>query len=125
MDKKRALFLISFLLVIFAINLANAEIFLSQQPKETYSLGDKLDAVIGTDGSDGWLNVDLVCGNSPKMVYFQYLTSQETTANIGIPITKEFLRDLKGQCFLHSVFNANVIDSLTFTITDKINFEMA
>ena len=70
MMKKRAIGLLVLVIFIFSVSFASAEVFFSQQPREVYNYGDQLEAIIGTDGGEGWINVNLICSNSSKLIFF-------------------------------------------------------
>lgn len=122
--EKRVVGLIVLIMFMFSISFASAEVFFSQQPREVYNYGDQLEAVIGTDGGEGWVNVDLICNNATKLVFFHYLQDGETEADVSVPLTKEFLRDLMGSCHLSADFNSEFKDSLVFSIDDSIGFDI-
>ncbi|MAG07652.1 hypothetical protein CMI46_02450 [Candidatus Pacearchaeota archaeon] len=110
------------LLVMFMVSFASAEVFFSQQPRETYSLGEQIDFIVGSDGTEGWVNVDLKCGNSSggSMVFFHYLTADELSLPVSVPLTKEFLREMKGDCFFSMVFDTEIKESLHFQISSEL-----
>jgi len=116
-----------FVFLIFMMSFASAEIFFSQQPKEVYSFGDQIKVVLGSDGSGGWVNAGLVCDNSSKkMVFFHYVTPEETNIPFSVPLTKDFLRDMQGDCYFSLLFNNQTKESLHFDISSsldvKVNF---
>tara|TARA_Y100000310_G_C20689115_1_gene821026 strand:- start:2171 stop:4264 length:2094 start_codon:yes stop_codon:yes gene_type:complete len=120
-----------FVLVMFMISFASAEVFFAQQPRDTYSLGEQIGFVIGSDGTEGWVNVDLKCGggnttSSGSMVFFHYLTAEELSLPVSVPLTKEFLREMGGDCFFSMVFDAEVKESLPFEISSEltVGFEL-
>ena len=122
--EKKTVGLLVLITFMFSISFASAEVFFSQQPREVYNYGDQLEAVIGTDGSEGWVNVDLICSNSSKLVFFHFASKGEASIDVLMPLTKSFLRDLKGNCYLSANFNNEIRDSLTFTIDDALEFNI-
>jgi len=112
------------LLVAFIITFASAEIFLAQQPNELYTLGETMELELGTDGETGWITMDLMCGNLSKMLYFHYLTEQDTSTLISVPLSKDFLRSMSGECNLNLRFKDQEKQSMAFTIDDKINIDI-
>src|SRR3989338_939804 len=126
MNKRGSEFISIITAVVFGIILisltsfASADIFLSKQPEDIYNLGDTMNVVLGSDGSGGWANIDLVCSNQTKMIYFRYLTD-ETAIDIFAPFNKEFLRGMIGNCFLALNFNGKPKQSFAFIISDKID----
>ena len=123
MNKRGSEFISIITAVVFGIILisltsfASADIFLSKQPEDIYNLGDTMNVVLGSDGSGGWANIDLVCSNQTKMIYFRYLTD-ETAIDIFAPFNKEFLRGMIGNCFLALNFNGKPKQSFAFIISD-------
>ncbi|MFA5992972.1 MAG: hypothetical protein WC796_04670 [Candidatus Pacearchaeota archaeon] len=108
------------LLVFFMISFVSADIFLSKQPDQVYNIGSTMSIVLGSDGGIGWANVDLVCANQTKMIYFRYLTD-ETSIEILAPFTKSFLRGMAGNCHLNLNFNGAPKESFEFFISDQMD----
>ncbi len=119
--KEGVTLLILAVFVSFVASFASAEVFFSQPPNSVYNLGEKIDVLIGSDGNEGWLNVDLVCNNSKKIVFFDYLNEGETAVQISVPLKKSFLGELKGDCFLSMAFNSLTKESLHFNIVNSLN----
>ncbi|MEM3122204.1 MAG: hypothetical protein QXH60_02055 [Candidatus Pacearchaeota archaeon] len=119
--KKRVFFILVFL--IFIIGTIEAEVFIVQQPKKIYMINEKLESVFGSDGTEGWLNVNLLCGNSSKTLLFDYLTKEEKSKNINIPLTKNFLRDISGKCVMDFTFEGIRKQSLEFFISRELIIE--
>ena len=117
--------IVLFVFLIFMMSFVSAEIFFSQQPKEFYSFGDRIKVVLGSDGSEGWVNAGLVCGNSSKkMVFFHYVNSEETNIPFSVPLTKDFLRDMQGDCYFSLLFNNQTKESLHFDISSSLDVEI-
>ncbi|MFA5019852.1 MAG: hypothetical protein WC533_02020 [Candidatus Pacearchaeota archaeon] len=122
---KKAGGLASFLVLsLFLVSLANASTFFIEQPKEIYSIGDVMNLVLGTDGEEGWVDLKMVCGNSTKLLYYNYLTKDTTAYYISAPLTREFLRDMDGACHILIVANDGEKNSLDFEITGQIFFTL-
>jgi hypothetical protein len=120
MNKRGLLVIAAIALLLSLINFASADIFLSKQPEDIYNLGDTMNVVLGSDGTEGWASVNLACSNQTKMIYFRYLTD-ETAIDIFAPFNKEFLRGMMGNCFLALNFNGKPKQSFAFIISDKID----
>jgi len=117
--------IVLFVFLIFMMSFVSAEIFFSQQPKEFYSFGDRIKVVLGSDGSEGWVNAGLVCGNSSKkMVFFHYVNSEETNIPFSVPLTKDFLRDMQSDCYFSLLFNNQTKESLHFDISSSLDVEI-
>lgn len=117
MNRKLGVFVLT---LLFVTTLASAEIFLSKQPSDTYSLGDTMQIVLGSDGTPGWASIDLSCANKTKMLSYHYLTGADTKTEISVPLTKDFLRGLSGQCNLLLAFGNETKKSMDFTIYEQI-----
>ena len=109
------------LLGILLVSFASAEIFISQQPKSSYNIGDELSFTIGSDGTEELAVANLVCGNSSKMIYYNFFAKNTDEAKVNVPLKKIFLRDLIGQCHLSLVSGEVIKESFEFEISDKIN----
>ncbi|MBS3066864.1 hypothetical protein J4205_03485 [Candidatus Pacearchaeota archaeon] len=120
--RKRGL-LIAFIMLFFMVSLVSADVFLIQQPKDVYNYGDNLEVLLGSDGGEGWVSIDLVCSQGFKTLYFQYLYG-ETEIPITLPLTSKFLKDLTGECYLSITFEDLVKKSSTFLITNRINVDV-
>ncbi|MEK6891342.1 MAG: hypothetical protein AABX03_04365, partial [Nanoarchaeota archaeon] len=114
----RVLFLVLSSLILFT-SFVSADIFLINQPDETYNLGDTLNIGLGSDGASGWASVNLVCGLQDKMLFFKYI-KDASTSQISAPLTKDFLRGTLGDCKLVLGFNGLKSESFPFKISDKI-----
>jgi hypothetical protein len=119
---KRGLFI--FIFAIFLITVASAEIFLSKQPQQLYTLGDDLELELGTDGEEGWTRLNLICSNKTQLLFFNYLTEDDTEKELTFSLTKEFLRGMNGECAVSLLFNEEEKQSLAFTIDDAISVDV-
>ncbi|MBS3072982.1 hypothetical protein J4477_04070 [Candidatus Pacearchaeota archaeon] len=123
MDKKRGVVITLIVMTLFLISFVSADIFLINQPNEVYNYGDTLEVLLGSDGSEGWTSIDLVCSQGFKTLYFQYLYG-ETEVPITFPLTSAFLNNLTGECYLSMNFEDQIKKSSTFLITNKINVDI-
>ncbi len=119
MDKK---LVFAGLILILFISVASSEIFLSTQPNQVYTLGEKIEVVRGTDGTEGWEEINLVCGNLSKMLYLNYLTDSEEK-ELTFPLTKNFLGGMSGKCYLELIFQNQTKKSLQFDIVDYLEID--
>src|SRR3989344_4812932 len=90
MNKKRGVFVVLIVMSLFLVSFVSADVFLIQQPKDVYNYGDNLEVLLGSDGGEGWVSIDLVCSQGFKTLYFQYLYG-ETEIPITLPLTSKFL----------------------------------
>src|SRR3989344_2972919 len=123
MNKKRGVFVVLIVMSLFLVSFVSADVFLIQQPKDVYNYGDNLEVLLGSDGGEGWVSIDLVCSQGFKTLYFQYLYG-ETEIPITLPLTSKFLKDLTGECYLSITFEDLVKKSSTFLITNRINVDV-
>ena len=125
MKKERILLIWIFLIFIYMISLVSADIFLTQQPKDIYNIGDEMSLILGSDGVVGWAGMNLICGNYSQMIYFHYLSKSETNNPVTIPLTKEFLKGSKGDCYISMIFDNAKKNSFPFVITDRIEVSVS
>ncbi len=112
------------LIAIFLISVASAEVFLSKQPNDLYTLGEELKVTIGTDREVGWANLDLVCNNQTKLLFFNHFGEKDTKKELVFPLTLNFLRGMSGNCHLLLTFNEISKKSMDFKIADDIGIDM-
>jgi hypothetical protein len=121
MNKKSGIIVLTLIVGIFVSSFVSADVFLSKQPENTYNIGDTLSVILNSDGSEGWAGADLYCNNQSKMLYFHYLTSDELSVNINVPLSKEFLGGMIGSCYLSVKFNGQTKTSFPFTLNNNID----
>jgi hypothetical protein len=112
------------LILLISISMISAEIFLSKQPNQIYTLGENLAITLGSDGSEGWATINLQCSNQTTLLFFSYLTEEDLNKNLKFPLTKEFLRGMNGECFLNLKFKEQNKESLKFTILDHLDIDI-
>jgi hypothetical protein len=125
--EKRAVITILFLVLM--VSFVSGEVFFTQQPKESYNLGDQINVVLGSDGDPGWVNVNLVCGglngtSSGQLAFFYYMKKGETSVPVNVPLTQEFLRGSQGACRLSMVYNSVTKESLAFDISSNLDVDV-
>ncbi len=127
MDRKLVIlgFAFVFGFLLFSSINVSANVYFTGQPQEVYNLGDRIDVGFGTDGTPGWLQIDLMCGNLSRMVDFRYLDEEEVESSLNIPLTNNFLRNLKGDCSLKMTFEDEVKESLGFKISNEVITEIS
>ncbi|MEA3329698.1 MAG: hypothetical protein U9Q06_03060 [Nanoarchaeota archaeon] len=112
------------LFAIMFCTIASAEIFLSKQPNQLYTLGEDLEIELGSDGEEGWATIELICQNKTKLLFFNFLLEEDKEKELKFPLTKSFLRGLNGECHLALSYNDEVKQSMTFKIQDQIYVDM-
>lgn len=115
-NKKFVLFLLSFILLISAVS---AEIWFTAQPKSLYNIGDNLEISVSVSAKGEQLKAELVCGSESKLIFLKYLAN-ETTVNILQPLTKSFLREMKGDCKIIVLCKQEEAESSNFVISDEV-----
>ena len=126
----RTKILLIFILSLFLINLASAEILLGQT-KTIYSAGDNLILnlnVKSTSGNQGFLHVDLRCGNESETVLHVPLTlsaGESQNFDNNISLTKNFLNGMLGICYLEASFAGETDQSQNFEISDVLLVDLS
>ena len=126
----RTKILLIFILSLFLINLASAEILLGQT-KTIYSAGDNLILnlnVKSTSGNQGFLHVDLRCGNESETVLHVPLTlsaGESQNFDNNISLTKNFLNGMLGICYLEASFAGETDQSKNFEISDVLLVDLS
>jgi CxxC motif-containing protein len=111
---------LAFVIFVNFLSIVSADIFLSTQPETNYNFGDTLSVVLGSDGAVGWANVDLICNDQTKMLYFHYV-NDASSASINAPLTTQFLGGMIGTCHLALSFNNQQKNSFDFIISNHID----
>ncbi len=124
MKNRGEIVLVVVLLIVLYSSFAYADVFLVTPPESNYNLGDTMGVTLGSDSSEGWAGVNLVCGNQSKMLYFKYIT-QPVNDYITAPINKNFLKGMMGQCHLSLDFNGQAKQSFAFTVTNAIEVKLS
>jgi hypothetical protein len=118
---KKLVFISIFLIILFAT--ISAEIFLSKQPNQLYTLGENLNIVLGSDGTEGWAKINLACENQTRLLFLNYLIDDQDH-NLRFPLTKDFLKGMNGECYLDLIFKNQTKQSLKFTILDHLDIDV-
>lgn len=123
MRNKAALISFIFILSIFIISTASAEIWFASQPKPVYSIGDNLEVSVSVSQTGEQLKAELFCENKSKIIFLKYLAS-ETSMNIFQPLTKYFLKSMKGKCKIIALFGTAEAESSDFVISDSVSLKI-
>lgn len=107
------------ILTVFLIPMVLGEAWFITQPEEIYSFGDILSASVGVSGPGEQLEVELFCTNRSKMLFLNYI-NEATTIEIMQPLTKNFLKEIKGKCNIVAVYGNSKEVSTDFIISDTI-----
>lgn len=94
------------IIAIFLISFASASISLDKGPQDLYNLKDKIELtikIIPEIEFDNSLSLILSCDGQETEIYKEYLLlNQETSKEIMIPLIKEFIGELMGECEIKS-----------------------
>lgn len=123
---KRGIILVfAVFLALLSLNTAFAEIMLNQ-PKTVYNTGDTLEisaTVKATQQLNDFIELSLKCGESSKLFYLSPLsleTGQEEKVDKKLVLSKSFLQDLGGNCYVKARDGSSSYTSQVFKISDKI-----
>lgn len=115
----------AFLLVLFVISAASAEIMISQ-PKAVYNLGDEFEIKLEVDDfQEGYFNVDLVCtglAEGRQNLYHGILS--EKTILISRKLTPVYISGLNGNCYIEAFYGVDQQTSQNFEISKVINVNL-
>lgn len=124
---KRGIILVfALVFLLSAINIASAEIMISQT-KAVYNVNDDIDvnAVVKTTSSiDDFIEFKLACGDSNKMFYFSPISlnaGQEEKIDKKLLLSNSFLAGMRGNCMITAKYGFDAYSSQIFRISDKIN----
>ncbi len=126
---RQIIFLLVFLLILIPI--VSADVIITEQPKEIYSLGDTLDIPLKittlTDLKDVF-NLNLICSGVQTEVYKEYMSlsaGEEISRNPKIPLMTSLIGRPTGTCVLKANLGTQTF-KLTeeFTISDYISISL-
>ena len=126
---KKIIIIFSFVLSLFLIQAASAEIILGQT-KAVYSVGDNLALYITLKpavNTDSFLHMTLYCGNSSELIMHVPLLlsgGQQRNIQSNISLTQEFLNSMLGNCIIDASYGSDAGQSQSFEISNNINVEL-
>jgi len=129
---KKEFFILAVLavLAVFLISLVSADIVIVQNPSNLYNLGDMISVPVKitslTDVGNPF-TIKLICNGVETEVHREYIllsSGGETERNPPIPLIKDFIGDLKGDCNLKYLFGTEFKLSSDFVISDLININL-
>jgi len=119
MEKTRNLLLAILICSIFLISAVSAEVFL-EQPDAIYNLGDEITIEASVDElTEGYFTLDLNCGNGRTILLKDILSSR--IINKKFSLTKVYIGDLIGNCYIGSYYGDSTSQSQTFKISTRID----
>lgn len=117
--------------IIFAIflilPLTSAEIIISSQPQQVYSLGDVVTVPItikSTSDTTGTFNMDLLCEGKEANFYkngISISSGEEKNLESSLVLTKDVIGNLKGLCKIKAYLGSEYALTSEFKISDSIN----
>jgi hypothetical protein len=126
--KKSWVLLIS-LVFIVALDVASAEVLISQ-PKSAYNIGDTLTfqfTLQPGQASSGFALSTLVCGESEVEVYrnaVSVVSGESKSIDVSVPLTPAIIGSSSGSCVVKSTYGSDSVDSAPFTITSHIDVQI-
>ena len=99
-----------FVLCIFLISFASAEIIITKQPEGTYNLGESISIPVTLKSLTnfyGSLNMNLICDG--QEVNFckngiTFATGEEKKVDASLILTKDAMSGIKGNCKIKALF---------------------
>jgi hypothetical protein len=125
--------LLVLILGILLVQVISAEIIISQQPKEVYSLGDLISiptTIKSTTDITGVFNMDLICSGHTVNFYKNGLSlssGEEKKMDPSLVLTRNVIGELKGNCKIKAILGEDYVLTNEFRLSDLIdirtNFE--
>lgn len=129
---KKEFFVLAVLAVsaIFLISFISADIIILQNPANVYNLGDMISIPVKitslTDTGNPF-TIKLICNGEEIEVHKEYIMlspGAETERNPPIPLIKNFIGDLSGNCAIKYVFGDEIKKTNEFVISNRININI-
>ncbi|MDP2628589.1 MAG: hypothetical protein Q8P15_01680 [Nanoarchaeota archaeon] len=116
---------------IFLTSVVSADILIQQQPETSYNLGEVVSIpvkVIENSAASGTLNTELLCEGSSRsisqgLIWLNSENSYQETKTLIIPLEREFIGELNGECEVRISFKNEIILTSKFTISNLINID--
>jgi len=122
--KKRSIIsgLVIAIFLIICISTVSAGIYFSQ-PETNYNLGDIINMSVDvTPLEEGPIEIDLICDSNSGLVF--YTSAPTSNFKFQLPLTSLHIQDLTGDCYFKAEYRAEIYESRTFHISDKLNIEL-
>ncbi len=117
-----------FLVLIFSLSFISATIEITQ-PYEAYNFGDEIYTTVTLNPSSvsGNFEINLICANN-KSVNTYRISPASSAFSVGkiqninhkIILTKEFIGNLSGNCYIESFIGNEIVNSNNFLLTSDI-----
>jgi len=116
---RKIILLINLILLTLLIQLASAQIILSQ-PKSLYNLGDDFEVDVQISGlQEGYMDVDLVCNGNTENIYHGIV--DENGIIINRKLIPLYIGNLSGNCYINSNYGSFKQVSQNFKISKGIS----
>lgn len=124
----RGVLILFALLTLISLTFVSATIEITQ-PFEIYNFGDEIYTTVTLNPTtvSGNFEINVVCSNQSANVYKiapadgAFSPNQIQKVNHKIVLTKEFIGNLSGNCYIEALLGKEVIDSSQFMLTGDIN----
>ncbi len=116
---KREAILSVLLISVLLSSVVSAEVWLVNQPKTIYNLGDNLEIIAGVSAPGEQLHAELQCSNKTEIIFLQYIINN-TELEIVQPLTPDFLSEMIGDCEVLLNYGDSEIESQRFIISESI-----
>ncbi len=127
MIKKLVVFAFAFLMMF---SFASAKISISA-PDDLYNLGDKLYVTVSVLPSvvSGNFEIVLNCASQNAVIYrvpseASFTSNEEQTISTFVTLTKDYIGNLSGTCYISSSLGTDTTTTKTFVITNNVNLEI-
>jgi len=128
--KRVALLLTGFLAIILLMQLISAEIIIVQNPNNIYNLGNIISIPIkitSLSETGNAFTIKLICNGAETEVHREYIilsAGQETERNPPIPLIKNFIGELSGDCKIKYIYGGEIKLTNEFLISNRININI-
>jgi len=121
-----------FLVLLFSISFISATIEITQ-PFETYNYGDEIYTTVTLNPSSvsGNFEINLICSNNKSANTYRispasgaFSAGQIQKINHKIILTKEFIGNLSGDCYLEAFLGNEIVNSNHFLLTNDITLNV-
>ena len=122
--------LLLFTFAILLVSLVSADIVMTQQPEDAYSLGDTvlLPIKIKTvTGINDFFTLELLCNGKQTQVHQEYIllsAGEEKAIITTIPLIKSFTGQSTNECSIKAVLGDEYLVTESFEISSSITIEI-
>ena len=128
---KKRLFIFTFILLLFlTLPLMSADIIINQQPKESYNMGEIIEApmkIVTLTGINNFFSMKMICNGIETEVYKEFVGikgGEEKVINPSIPLTNSLIGISAGVCKIKAALGEEFVLTNEFKISDKIEIKI-